>query len=146
MSTGESESSQDQAPRKLGLERLSIGAMDLLGSFISREVSRLAEAYEIELRETLLAHDPEQGKARIEEAARSSEPEERRTACQVIPFYTVADPERGFALWRQLIEDSDETVHEDARAALIRTLGILELDPEGVVSLIEADYEWEGGQ
>src|SRR6266496_1833949 len=146
MSTGESESRQDPEPRKLGLDRLSPGAIDLLEFFISESVPRLVDRFEVELRETLLARDPERGKAKIEETGRSAKPDERRLACQVIPNYAVADPDHGFALWRQLVKDVDEAVHDDARQALVNTLGVLDLDPEGVVSVIQADNEWFSGQ
>ena len=74
MSAGESETSQEHEPRKLGLDRLSAEGIEMLGRFISQEVERLREPYERELHETFLELPPEQRQTTIQELATSEAP------------------------------------------------------------------------
>jgi len=133
---------EGKAQPKLGLARLSARGIEVLGDFISDCMPpAIKERYEVELRQTLLTRDPEQARVNIEDVAHSAVPEERLIACQIVPYFAAQELEPGFALWLELIRDGDQYVHEAAQQALVNTLGVLDLDPEGVVSVIEAYYQ-----
>src|ERR1700744_348228 len=114
MSTGEVPPA-DGETRKLGLDRLSSHGIELLGYFIRHEASHLLDRYNVELRRMLLTRDPEIARISIEDMAHSEHVDERITACYVVPYFAEKFPEQGFALWRELVSDSEFDVHETAR-------------------------------
>lgn len=64
-------------------------------------------------------------------------------AAEAVPYLAEQDPDAGFALWRELMTHRES--FEPAAAALVRTLGKLQLDPERVVGLMETYFAAESG-
>jgi hypothetical protein len=158
MSSGESspaggaQAEQEPTRPELGLDQLSVQRLSRLGHFITGYAAHLGDQFRDELRETMLA-PPDHRHVTMEEVI--ADVNLREFACDAIASYAERNPKDGFPLWRQLLEDPRDEVYNLAGDALIKALGVLDLDPNGVAPVIDAfldgeDRRWEwprsGGQ
>ncbi len=143
------EGPREEAPYpRLGLDRLSADGIILLKDFIRQDINgglekRLGEAFDEELH-GMPERDLENARARIEELAGSDDSEYRETACDLVPYLAQSDPDSGFPLWRKLMRDPDGSVADAAACALARQLGVLVLDIQRVVELIDVHFQTAG--
>jgi hypothetical protein len=136
-------------PRALGLERLSPDGLEVFSRFIQAEVEpgdRLFEAFREELR-GMPDRDLDKARTTITALARSKNRIQRELACHAVPYLAVKDPDTGFPLWCELANSADPSaegpnVNDAATQVLLDTLGVLDLNPEGVLEVMRASSEW----
>jgi hypothetical protein len=134
-------------PRPLGLERLSLEGVALVGVFIHDNIdgqvdSRLSEAYFEELC-SVAERNMATPREKTEELARSKDIHDRHIGCEIVAHLAVRDPDTAYPLWCDLMRDPDIDVQETAAVILAKHLGNLALDAKRVVELIEAHLEAE---
>jgi hypothetical protein len=130
-------------PRSLlGLVRLSPDGIVLLSMFIHRWSHRGAFGRRPRRRVAQHAHrDLATARTKLEELATSEYREYREVACDLVPYFALADPDVGYRIWRDLLRDSEGRVAEEAATTLAKHLGVLALDMDRVVELIDAHFE-----
>jgi hypothetical protein len=134
-------------PGSLGLDRLSLEEVALVGIFIHDNIdgqvgSRLSKAYFEELC-SVAERNMATPREKTEELARSKDIHDRHIGCEIIAHLAVGDPDTAYPLWRDLMRDPDIDVQETAAVILAKHLGALALDAKQVVILIDAHFEAE---
>jgi hypothetical protein len=130
-----------ELPKPLGLDRLSPTAISLLREFVDfNATADLREGFSEELH-LLADHDLEGARITFEALARSENLDDRIALCYDIPYVAERHPDLGFPLWCQLMGDSSVEVWDAASEALADNLGELDLDPEGVVEVVDAHFQ-----
>lgn len=126
-------------PVRFGLDRLSPEAVLTLFEFIGQETPHLDGQFRRELYE-VAGSNPAQAHVALEALKRSERVQNRWLACAAVPYLASEDPDKGFPLWLELMNDPDGSVWEAATDALSSTLGVLALQPEGVIQVIKAYF------
>lgn len=132
-------------PRPLGLDRLSPRGISLLEAFIRYHADRLIEPFYEELI-TISDRDTAGARERIGALAASEHSRDRLTVCYIVGQLAVRDPEFAYPLWCQLMRDPDINIRQSASQTLAESLGVLELDPERVVEVVDAHFEGQRPQ
>jgi hypothetical protein len=133
-------------PRPLGLDRLSPRGISLLREFVEfNGTTGLSEAFDEELR-SMPERDVENARTKFEALANSEDSEDRLALCFILPGLATKYPDLGFPLWCRLMRDPDTEVWDAASQALADSLGVLELDPERVIEVVDAHFEGQRAQ
>lgn len=137
--SGEEASSSEQQPTQysLGLDRLNVAQRNDLERFIDNEAPWVWRQFHRELDALEGKADPEFRARSIEELA-DGEDDERDIACSLVPQYAERNPEAGFPLWAKLMKHVEGGTFVNARRALAYSLGVRNLDPDGVDMLLDA--------
>lgn len=123
----------------LGLEHLTPDQRALLDGFIDTYAIWLDAQYDDEL-QAVLRGEPVRPIALDVEALGSGDDEERCIAAGVIAEVAEVRPDVGFPLWVALMQDWHGAVRESAMRSLLSALGRRDLNPSGVMAVIEAHY------
>jgi hypothetical protein len=151
MSTRESQPERQPAqPGKFGIDRLSARGIGLLFEFVTGEATSYLrgdalQRYSVLVQEwqQVTSRDPQGVAARIVAMGRANNPFDRQVTTDIVPYLAEKIPDEGFTLWRDLLQDDEEFVRDSAIQALAKTVGVLDLEPEHVVALIELHNQEE---
>jgi hypothetical protein len=131
------EKDEPKQPKKLGLDRLSPHAAQTLFEFVRFNGSDwLQSAFNGELKEIARTRAEHVAALAVSEAV-----EDRWLACSAVPYLAETSPDEGFPIWRNLMSDPEFSVWELATEALANSLGVLDLQPEGVMNVVEAHFK-----
>jgi len=137
------EAPEEQAPKplSLGLDRLPLESVRLIGLFVtmnSDETGRLWAIYREQLHGMAEQH-LDTPPAEIKRLATNYTDVDKWIGFEILAHLTPLEPDTAYPLWRELISDEKREVRFEAEKALERHLGVLAFAPERVVELLEAD-------